>query len=136
MLLVLVLALLQPVRAGDTVPASPPAPSVSDDATDLDGGFDLDAEEGTLPEGAVAEVLKKNEWAVTDCASRLGGSALHGRLELTWEIGLTGAASQVVKKESDLRNPPFEECITKAVSRMKFPAPRGGVMHTSHTFSF
>lgn len=136
MLLGFVLALIHSGRAGDTVPAPLPAPSVSDDAVDLDGGFDLDAEEGTLPEGAVSEVLKKNEWAVTDCSSRLGGSALHGRLELTWEVGLTGVASNVVKKESDLKNPPFEECITKAVSRMKFPAPRGGVVHTSHTFSF
>ena len=136
MLLGFVLALIVAGRAGDTVPSPPPPPSVSDDAADLDGGFDLDAEEGTLPECAVSEVLKKNEWAITDCSSRLGGSALHGRLEISWEIGLTGGASNVVKTESDLKNPLFEACVTKAVSRMKFPAPRGGVMHTSHTFSF
>ncbi len=124
MLLVLVLAVVQAGFAEEPVPPEP------------DAGFDLDEEEGTLPEGAVADVLKKNEWAVTDCSSRLGGSSLHGRLELTWEIGLTGTASKVAKKESELKNPPFEECMMKAVSRMKFPAPRGGVMHSSYTFSF
>ena len=127
MLLLLLTALLQPVLADDAAPVL--------DAVDPDA-FDLDEEEGTLPDGAVAAVLKKNAGAVTDCATRLGGRGLHGRLEISWEIATNGVPGKVVKKEGDLRNPPFEDCVLTAIGRMRFPTPQGGPVHTSHTFRF
>ncbi len=135
MLLLLLPALLQPVLAGDAAPGRTTSEAANLDAVDLDA-VDLDEVEGTLPDGAVAAVLKKNAWAVTDCATRLGGRALHGRLEIAWEIGTDGVAAKVVKKESDVKNPSFEACMLTAIGRMKFPAPQGGALHTSHTFSF
>ena len=129
MLLLLLPALLQPVLAGDAAPGRTTSEAANLDAVDLDA-VDLDEVEGTLPDGAVAAVLKKNAWAVTDCATRLG------RLEIAWEIGTDGVAAKVVKKESDVKNPSFEACMLTAIGRMKFPAPQGGALHTSHTFSF
>ena len=118
-------------------PPAPPPPAAADEAAsmDEDDGADLDAEEGHLSESAVPTVIKKNEWALTDCHSRLGGRST-GRAVLKWEIGITGAAANVKLAESDLKNPMLEECLVKAVGRMKFPTPRGGAAHVSHTFNF
>ena len=123
----------------DDKPAPPAKPPASTDAPAAaaadDEAFDLDTEEGHLPDDAVPGVLKKNEWAFTDCYSRLGGTS-SGRMQLTWEISLTGGASAVKIAESDLKNPLLEACLVKAVGRMKFPEPRGGVVHVDHTFNF
>ncbi len=115
-----------PAIAGDP----PPPPPDEEDVADLD------AEEGTLPEGAVADVMQKNQWAVTDCVTRLGGSALNGRVEFTWEIDLAGKVQKLKVKESTIRNPPLQECLQKSIQRLTFPTPRGGVVRASHTFSF
>ena len=115
----------QPPEAAD-----PPAADLDADAVDLD------AEAGSLPESAVSDTLRKNQWAITDCMSRLGGSALSGRVEARWDVSTTGVASGVTLHDSTLRNPPFEECIQKAVQRMKFPPARGAAVRVEHTFSF
>jgi len=83
----------------------------------------------------VPGVIKKNEWAFTDCYSRLGGTA-SGRAEMAWEVTETGAAANVKLTASELKNPMLEACLVKAVGRMKFPTPRGGAVHVTHTFNF
>lgn len=123
-------------KAPPTPPTEkPPAATTEEEAASLDDGADLDAEEGHLPDDAVPSVLKKNEWAFTDCYSRLGGTT-SGRALFTWEVTLTGAAANVKITETDLKNPLLEACLVKAVGRMKFPVPRGGTVHVSHTFNF
>ncbi len=118
-------------RAGETTPvATTPAPVEEEEVVDLD------AEEGTLPKNAVSDVLKKNDWAVTDCVTRLSGKALDGRVEFAWEITLEGKVDKLRVKESSIRNPPLQECLQKSVQRLTFPAPRGGVVPASHVFAF
>lgn len=118
---------LAPAVAGD--PPSPP-PAEEEEVADLD------AEEGWLPDGAVAEVFQKNDWAVTDCVKRNASSSLDGRLEFAWEITIEGKVDKLKVKESTIRNPPLQECLQKAVQRLTFPKPRGGVVKANHAFSF
>ena len=112
-----------------------PEPPAATEAASMDDGADLDAEEGHLAASVVSDVLKKNNWAFTDCYSRLGGST-RGRALATWDVSLTGAAQNVKLTESDLKNPPFEACLVKAIGRMKFPEPGAGVVHLTHTLNF
>ncbi len=105
-------------------------PEADDDVTDLD------AEEGHLPDGAVAGVMAKNESSVMDCSRRFGTRATHGRIEFSWQIELDGTVSHLKLVESALKNPLLEECLTGAVQKLQFPKPRGGTVHASHAFSF
>ena len=119
-------------HAGETTPAAT-APVLAEEEEEV---VDLDAEEGSLPKNAVSDVLKKNDWAVTDCVTRLSGKTLDGRVEFAWEITLEGKVDKLRVNESSLRNPPLQECLQKSVQRLTFPAPRGGVVRASHVFAF
>jgi hypothetical protein len=44
--------------------------------------------------------------------------------------------ANVVVKESNVRNPPFESCLVSSVRRLKFAAPSGGTVITSNPFVF
>lgn len=123
--------------ATETVaPAPPPEPEPKSSLQPEVEMFDLDEEVGVLPDGAVGDTLKKNSWAVQDCVTRLSGGGLAGRMLIEWEVTPTGAAQNVKVKESELRNPLFEQCMVSAVKRMKFPAAQGGNARVSHPFAF
>lgn len=118
-------------RAGETTPVATVPVLVEEEDV-----VDLDTEEGTLPKNAVSDVLKKNDWAVTDCVTRLAGKTLDGRVEFAWEITMEGKVDKLRVKESSLRNPPLQECLQKSVQRLTFPSPRGGLVPASHVFAF
>jgi TonB family protein len=80
--------------------------------------------------------LKKNQWAIQDCASRLGGAGFAGRMVVEWEILETGGVANAKISDSNIRNPPFEAGILSSVRRLKFPAPYGGTVITTHPFVF
>ncbi len=110
--------------------ATDPAPPEEDDFVDLD------AEEGTLPEGTVAKVMSKAEASILDCSSRFGSRTTKGRIDFKWEIKLDGTVTKASIVESGLKNPSLEECLLGTVKKLKFPLPRGGTVHASHALSF
>jgi hypothetical protein len=112
------------------------APAFATDPPEEDDVTDLDAEEGTLPDGAVAQVMGKSEAAVLDCSRRYGSRSTHGRIEFAWEIKLDGTVAHAKIVETGLKNPLLEECLLTAVQKLEFPKPRGGTVHTKHAFSF
>lgn len=110
--------------------ASAAGPAADLNARDLDSGT------GTLAASAISSTMKKNQWAVQDCAARLGGAGFAGRMVVEWEILETGSVANARIVESNLRNPPFETCILMSVRRMRFSMPTGGTVITTHPFVF
>lgn len=111
-----------------TLAANPSSGAASDDAFDMDSGV------GMLAPSQISAVLKKNSYAVQDCVSRYGGSNPRGRMLVSWEITEEGRAINVTSSESTVGNPTLEGCIVSSVRRLKFPAPEGGTVKTSHPF--
>ena len=122
--------------------ASPSAPDrgvgegAASEAADMDAGRDMDSGQGELAASQISAVLKKGSWTVQDCVSRYGGSAAQGRMVVSWEITGTGSVQNAKTTESNLRNPMLEDCVVAGVKRLKFPAPSGGTVLTSHPFVF
>ncbi|MBM4364688.1 MAG: energy transducer TonB [Deltaproteobacteria bacterium] len=105
-------------------------------AADMDEGRDMDEGQGELLPSQISAVIKKGSWTVQDCVTRYGGSAAQGRMVVSWEITSTGAVANAKTAESNLKNPMLEDCVVAGVKRLKFPAPSGGTVVTSHPFVF
>jgi len=145
MLLAFALAALAKDEAEFDLDSAPPSASstasnagegAAAEAADMDAGRDMDAGQGELAASQISAVLKKGSWAVQDCVSRYGGSAAQGRMVVSWEISGTGSVQNAKTTESNLRNPMLEDCVVAGVKRLKFPAPSGGTVLTSHPFVF
>ena len=118
-----------PAPAAAPASAAPPAPS-GDTARDVDSGT------GSLAASLISDVMKKNQWAIQDCAARLGGAGFAGRMVVEWEILDTGRVANAKITESNLRNPPVETCIVSSLKRLRFAAPTGGTVIVAFPFVF
>ncbi len=140
MLLAFLLSAAAKDEAEFDMDAPPPSASseapATDTTADLDEGRDMDAGQGELLPSQISAVVKKGSWTVQDCVSRYGGSGPRGRMVVSWEITSTGAVANAKTAESNLGNPMLEDCVVAGVKRLKFPAPSGGTVMTSHPFVF
>lgn len=101
------------------------AASAADPLPDDEGAMDMDRGAGSLPAEAVADVMKKNNFKVSDCFTKHAFKEQSGRLVVEVEIDLDGSVKGVRKLESSLGNPTFETCVVGAVQTYRFPAPKG-----------
>ena len=60
-----------------------------------------------------------------------------GKVIVSWNIDEAGTVSGVTIKETELHNKRIEDCLVEAISRLRFPKPRGvDSVHVEYPFFF
>jgi hypothetical protein len=105
--------------------APPPPPRVEMNAS------------GGLEREIVRRVVRRNEAQVRYCYERAlqGDPDLAGRVELKFLIAPTGAVQSAAVQRTEVGRE-VGECIAGAVRRMSFPAPEGGIVAVSYSWTF
>lgn len=83
---------------------------------------------GALPAEVVRRVIQRHVNEVRFCYERAltASPALAGSVELAFEVEPSGSAASARVTSTTLSDASVESCITGAVGRWTFPAPRGG----------
>lgn len=95
--------------------------------------------EGSLTKEEIEAVIRANLAQIKACYERFlqGKRDLGGRVLSSFTIGTNGRVTQSSIVSSDLGSPGCETCISGAISRWKFPIPRGGgVVQVKYPFVF
>ena len=66
----------------------------------------------------------------------LADPSLSGKIIVFWKIGLDGQVTEASIKSSTMKNNRVEECLTKAVRRLRFDKPDGGICVVEFPFVF
>src|SRR5690606_27549805 len=92
---------------------------------------------GGLEREVVRRVVRRNEAQVRHCYERSlqGDPELAGRVELKFLISPSGAVQSTAILRSEVGRE-VGECIASAVRRMSFPAPEGGIVAVSYSWTF
>lgn len=94
---------------------------------------------GGLSKAEIERVIKSRQGLIRACYQREldRTRGLGGTLMLSFRIQPSGAVQsvRVVPGKSSLRNPKVESCVTRQISRLKFPAKGGGVVNYPFIFS-
>jgi hypothetical protein len=108
-----------------TANVPPPAPRVEMEA------------KGGLEREIVRRVVRRNEAQVRYCYERAlqGNPDLAGRVELKFLIAPSGAVQSAAVQRTEIGRE-VGECIAGAVRRMSFPAPEGGIVAVSYSWTF
>jgi hypothetical protein len=111
--------------AARTALVPPPAPSVEMDAR------------GGLEREIVRRVVRRNEAKVRFCYEQAlqADAELAGRVELKFLISPSGAVQSATVLRTEVGRE-VGECIARAVRRISFPAPDGGIVAVSYSWTF
>jgi hypothetical protein len=94
--------------------------------------------EGKLPESLVQKVLAKYIEKFQYCYEKalLADSSLSGSVVMQWSISMAGQASDIKVIRSQMNNAGLHNCLSRELSRIKFPAPTGGSVTVKYPFAF
>ncbi len=96
------------------------------------------AAEGFCRESNLRSVVRRRAGAIRACyEKRLQVRAgLAGKMTARWTIGLDGAVASATTVSSNLGDAEVETCVLRAIRRMRFGAPEGGVCVVQWPFVF
>jgi TonB family protein len=61
---------------------------------------------------------------------------LKGKISVRWTINLEGSVEGVAVTENSMGNTAVQQCVTRAISHMRFAKPEGGVCVVAWPFVF
>ncbi len=94
---------------------------------------------GAIDKEDIREVMRRAQPTIRFCyeKSLINDPKLEGRATVKFTIGADGSVVSAAIEGSDLGDGPLEQCLTRAIMRLKFPSPRGGGMViVSYPFNF
>lgn len=93
---------------------------------------------GSISREEVAAVINRELGKIQSCyeKAQFANPDLRGKITVEWTIELDGRVSGVKQKFSTLQGPEVASCILALFKRLRFPAPRGGVVVASYPFTF
>ncbi len=94
--------------------------------------------QGKLDEEAIRKALAKHLQRFQYCYEKalLNDPTLGGTITMQWTITTSGAASQVSVVRSKMQHPGLIGCMTKELTNIRFPSPKGGTVTVKYPFSF
>lgn len=106
-------------------------------ALSAEGGMTLSGE-GTLPEGLIEKALAKRLERFQYCYEKalLSDPTLAGTIKMQWTIVPGGRATGPKVVRSQLNHKGLHECISRELSQITFPSPKGGSVTVTKPFSF
>lgn len=93
---------------------------------------------GALSREEIQRTFRRNMASIRYCYDRqlTTNPGLEGRISVRLVIALDGTVSSASIASSTLGNSTVEECVRRAVTRVRFPQPRGGVVIVTYPFTF
>jgi hypothetical protein len=93
---------------------------------------------GSLSRGEVLAVINRHMARIQQCYERglTRKGTMAGRVSFTWTITPTGKVSGLRQVSSTLGDVQVSNCISKVISRMRFPRPKGGSVSITFPFIF
>jgi outer membrane biosynthesis protein TonB len=94
--------------------------------------------EGTIAEALIEKVLSQHVQAFQYCYEKalLTDASLTGNIVMQWTVGREGGASDIKVVRSQLNNASLHNCISRELSKIKFPSPAGGTVTIKYPLSF
>lgn len=101
-----------------------------------DAGADAPTGEGTIDKEQVRKVVSAHAKEVRLCFEKelAANPKFHGKLVVSFVIGLKGEVQWPKVSSSDLPPSPLDDCVIKTVAKWTFPAPTGGTVAVSYPF--
>lgn len=98
----------------------------------------IDACPGSVDAPAVGRTLQANYGGLRECYNRAlrADPNLRGGVTAEWIINPNGSVGQVNVRGAPARNNAFKSCFQSTITRLRFPAPRGGCATFQQSFNF
>jgi hypothetical protein len=93
---------------------------------------------GFCKEKDILKVVQARQRGIQFCYEKelARNPTLNGKVTMGWAIGLDGKAFRVVVQDTSIRNKAVEGCMTRNISRWRFPKPEGGMCQVRFPFVF
>jgi hypothetical protein len=93
---------------------------------------------GAVSEGEIEKALQKYVQRFQFCYEKalLSDSSLGGKIVMQWTIGTTGKGKSPKVLSSQMNNKDLHNCISKVLTEIPFPKPKGGTVEVKKTFAF
>jgi outer membrane biosynthesis protein TonB len=105
----------------------------------ISGGGAVEASgPGSISQSEVTALLKRNMDKFRYCyeKSLLKDSSLAGVVKLSWSVSTSGKASGAQVVSSELNSNELHSCLMNALTRLQFPAAKGGAVELKYPFVF
>ncbi|MBX7102410.1 MAG: AgmX/PglI C-terminal domain-containing protein [Myxococcaceae bacterium] len=101
-----------------------------------DAGAAAPKGEGTIDKELVRKVVTQHAHEVRACYQKEleANPKFHGKLVVSFVIGLKGEVQWPKVASSDLPPSPLDDCVIKTVAKWSFPPPTGGTVSVSYPF--
>ncbi len=86
----------------------------------------------------ISQVVQKSASSIRNCYERqlLAEPNLSGKIVMTWKVMLDGTVKDVFVRTTTMNNDKVEKCMERALSRLRFDKPDGGICIIEFPFVF